>query len=68
VLADELVHAAVRARALVVGLGLFAVGERAEQLVARERLPAARNIAVLRVRRTCLHEQPLLSSFVINNS
>jgi hypothetical protein len=49
VLADELVHAAVRARALVVGLGLFAVGERAEPLVARERLPAACKIAVLRV-------------------
>jgi hypothetical protein len=49
VLADELVHAAVRARALVVGLGLFAVGERAQPLVARERLPAARKIAVLRV-------------------
>jgi hypothetical protein len=49
VLVDELVHAAVRARALVVGLGLFAVGERAQPLVARERLPAARKIAVLRV-------------------
>jgi hypothetical protein len=46
----------------------FAVGERAERLVARERLAAARKIAVLRVPRTCLHEQPLLSSFVINNS
>ena len=49
VLAEELVHAAVRARALVAGLGVFAVGERAEPLVARERLPAGRKIPVLRV-------------------
>jgi hypothetical protein len=54
-------------RALVLGLGLFAVGERAEPLVARKGLPAAQ-IAVLRVPRTCLHEHPLLSSFGINNS
>jgi hypothetical protein len=57
-----------RAGALVVGLRLVAVGERAEPLVARERLAAACKIAVLRVRRTCLHEQLLVSSFVINNS
>jgi hypothetical protein len=35
--------------ALVLGLGLLAVGERAEPLVARKGLTAARKIAVLRV-------------------
>jgi hypothetical protein len=56
------------ARNALARLGLQSLGERAEPLVARERLAAAREIAVLPVPRTCLHEQPRLSSFVINNS
>jgi hypothetical protein len=56
------------ARNAFARLGLRSRGERAEPLVARERLAAARKIAVLRVPRTYLHQQPLVSSFVISNS